>query len=119
MNDRVPPHNPESRPPGEVELSIVVGVYRAAPGREEAVAAALARYVVTSRAEPGCRNIDLVASATAPGTFLVYEKWDSYHHQRAHFDGENAVLMAQTVKPLLAAPPELDLFTPISAHDLL
>ena len=45
---------------------------------------------------PGCRNIDLAASVTDPGRVLVVEKWDSADDQRAHFDSDEMVAMAQS-----------------------
>ena len=41
----------------------------ARPGAEETLLAALSRYVVMTRHEPECRNVDLVASVTRPGRF--------------------------------------------------
>ena len=84
----------------------------------EGVAALLARYVVSSRGHPGCRNIDLCASATVTGRFVVIQKWESAEHQRAHFDSEDMVEMAEECRGLLARPPDIDLLDPISAHDL-
>ena len=103
----------------EVELAIVAGVFDARPGAEAALGAVLAHYVVVSRTNPGCRNIDLVASLTTPGRFLVYEKWESPAHQRDHLRSEVTEDMAAAVLPLLAGPPELGLFEAVSAHDLL
>ena len=40
----------------------------------ERLAAILARYVVLTRGEPGCRNVDLCASVTRPNRILVIEK---------------------------------------------
>jgi quinol monooxygenase YgiN len=78
----------------------------------------LAKYVVVSRGAPGCRNIDLCASATADGRYLVIEKWDSADAQRAHFDSPEMVEMAESCRGVLSAAPEIDLFDGISAHDL-
>ena len=78
----------------------------------------LAKYVVVSRGAPGCRNIDLCASATRDGRYLVIEKWDSPRSQRAHFDSPEMVEMAESCRGLLAAAPEIDLFDGVSAHDL-
>ncbi len=78
----------------------------------------LARYVVVSRGRPGCRNIDLLASATKPGRLLVVEKWDSAADQRAHFDSDEMVAMATSALPLLTAEPDIDLFNGVSMHDL-
>jgi quinol monooxygenase YgiN len=108
----------ESTPdqPDEVDLVLVTMTFDA--GDPEHLLGVLSKYVVVSRGHPGCRNIDLVASATVPGRFLVVQKWDSPEHQRAHFDSPEMVDMAQSCTALLAGPPTIDLFEPISAHDL-
>jgi quinol monooxygenase YgiN len=79
----------------------------------------LAKYVVLSRTTPGCRNIDLCASAIRDGRYLVIEKWESAEAQRAHFDSEAMVEMAESCRDLLTAPPDIDLYEGISAHDLI
>ncbi len=102
-----------------VELTVMVGVFDAAAGREADLAGVLARYVVVSRAEDGCRNVDLVASLLAPGRFLVYEKWESPEAQAGHMAGPVMAEMAEGVSPLLRGAPDLGLFMAVSAHDLL
>jgi quinol monooxygenase YgiN len=103
----------------DIALAVVAGVFDARPGAEAALAAVLAQYVVVSRTSPGCRNIDLVASLTTPGRFLVYEKWETPQHQRDHLTSTVTEEMAAAALPLLAGPPELGLFEAISAHDLI
>jgi len=103
----------------DLSLAVVAGVFDARPGSESALGSVLAHYVVMSRTSPGCRNIDLVASLTRPGRFLVYEKWESPDHQRAHLTSPVTEEMAAAALPLLSAPPDLGLFEPISAHDLI
>lgn len=78
----------------------------------------LARYVVLTRGHPGCRNVDLVASATTAGRFLVIEKWTSPGHQRRHFDSDDLVALARGCEGLLTGPPSIDLHHAISMHDL-
>ncbi len=102
-----------------VSLAIVAGMFDARPGSEAALGAVLANYVVLSRTSPGCRNIDLVASLTTPGRFLVYEKWESAEDQRNHLISTVTEEMAAAAMPLLAGPPDLGLFEAISAHDLI
>lgn len=82
------------------------------------VLAILAKYVVLSRGHPGCRNIDLAASATRPGRLVVHQKWESTSAQRAHFDSSEMVEMAEACRGLLTTRPDIDLLEPISAHDL-
>ena len=102
----------------EVEISVVAGLFQARSGKEAELAAVLARYVVLSRSVTGCRNIDLVTSASTAGRFLVIEKWDDAAAQRDHLNSEAMVTMATQSGPLLTGPPDLGLYDVISAHDL-
>jgi quinol monooxygenase YgiN len=101
----------------EVELTIVTMVFDAGAAAEQ-LAAVLAKYVVLARHEHGCRNIDLCASITTSGRYVVVEKWDTPAAQRAHFDSPVMVEMAQACRGLLAGPPAIELLEGISAHDL-
>ena len=102
---------------GEIELAIVTMRFEAAdPG---SLIAALSKYVVLTRMQPGCRNVDLCASATRPGRLLIIQKWDSGAAQRTHFDSEVMVEMAASCAGLLTAAPDIDLWDGASAHDLL
>jgi quinol monooxygenase YgiN len=100
----------------QVEVTVVTMAFQASD--PDGLVAVLAKYVVLSRGAPGCRNIDLCASATREGRYLVIEKWDSPEAQKAHFDSPEMVEMAQACAGLLTAPPDIDLFDGISAHDL-
>jgi quinol monooxygenase YgiN len=101
----------------EVELAIVTMVFESA--QPEPLQSVLAKYVVLSRGQPGCRNIDLCSSATSPGRFVIIQKWDSSAAQRTHFDSPEMVEMAKACQGLLAQPPQIDLLEAISAHDLI
>jgi quinol monooxygenase YgiN len=100
----------------EVELTIVTLVFDAADG--ESVSAVLAKYVVLSRQQPGCRNIDLCASVTIPGRMVVIQKWESPQAQQAHFNSAEMVEMARSCQGLLTRPPDVDLLQGLSAHDI-
>ena len=102
---------------GEVELTIVTMRFDAADA--ETLMAVLSKYVVLTRMQPGCRNVDLCASATQRGRYLVIHKWDSVAAQRAHFDSAVMVEMATSCNGLLAAAPDIDLWDGASAHDLI
>jgi quinol monooxygenase YgiN len=78
----------------------------------------LSKYVVLSRQQDGCRNIDLTGSVTTPGRFVVIEKWESPEAQQAHFDSPQMVEMAESCIGILSEPPEIDLLEGLSAHDL-
>jgi len=102
--------------PDEIDLSIVT--LRFAASDPAALAAVLSKYVVLTRMQPGCRNVDLCSSVTSPGQFLVIEKWESPAAQRLHFDSQEMVEMARACAGLLTAPPQIDLWDGPSAHDL-
>ena len=78
----------------ELEVAVLTAAFTARSDREADLAAVLARYVVLARGEGGCRNVDLLASATESGHFLVIEKWDSPELARAHLDTELMTGMA-------------------------
>jgi quinol monooxygenase YgiN len=100
----------------DVELVVVTMAFDAADvARLQAV---LAKYVVVTRGHPGCRNVDLLVSATHPSRHLVVAKWESPEAQRAHFDSPDMVELAEGCRGLLTGPPDIDLFDPISAQDL-
>ena len=101
---------------GEVELAIVTMRFEAADAGS--LLAVLSKYVVLTRMEPGCRNVDLCSSVTTPGRYLLIQKWDSYAAQRAHFDSPLMVEMARSCAGLLTAAPDIDLWDGPSAHDL-
>ena len=102
----------------DIEIAILTAVFDARPESEEQLAGILARYVVMTRHEPACRNVDLVTSLTAPRRFLVIEKWESAAAAQAHLDSPLMTQMAREALPMLAEQPVLDLYDTISAHDL-
>ena len=101
---------------GDVELTIVTMRFDAADAA--GLLAVLSKYVVLTRMQPGCRNIDLCASVTQPGRYLLIQKWDSPAAQRAHFDSDEMVEMARSCHGLLSVAPDIDLWDGPSAHDL-
>jgi quinol monooxygenase YgiN len=100
----------------DVELVVVTMTFDAAD--PAGLQALLAKYVVVTRGQPGCRNVDLLVSATRPSRHLVVAKWGSPAAQRAHFDSPEMVELAEGCRGLLTSPAEIDLYDPISAQDL-
>ncbi len=100
----------------DVELTIVTMTFDAAD--HAALLAILSKYVVLTRMQDGCRNVDLCSSVTRPGRHLVVQKWATPQHQRVHFDSDVMVDMATSCVNVLAAAPEIDLWDATSAHDL-
>jgi len=102
--------------PDEIDLAIVTMRFDATDGGT--LLAVLSKYVVLSRMQPGCRNIDLCASVTRPGRFLLIQKWDSPAAQRTHFDSDVMIEMARACEGILMSPPDIDMWDGPSAHDL-
>ena len=100
----------------DIELTVVTMAFDAAD--PERLLAVLAKYIVLSRMQPGCRNIDLCGSITRERRYLIIQKWESPSAQRAHFDSKEMVEMAEACRGLLTGPPEIELHEGISAHDL-
>ncbi|WP_040494404.1 putative quinol monooxygenase [Ilumatobacter nonamiensis] len=100
----------------DVELAIVTMRFDAHDAT--ALYGVLSKYVVLTRMVPGCRNVDLCSSVTVDGRLLIVQKWDDAAAQRAHFDSDLMVEMAEACRGLLAAAPEIDLWDGLSAHDL-
>jgi quinol monooxygenase YgiN len=100
----------------DIDLAIVTMRFDAADAAQ--LLGILSKYVVLTRMEPGCRNVDLCASVTHPGRYLVIQKWESADAQREHFDSPVMVEMAQACAGLLVHAPDIDLWDGPSAHDL-
>jgi quinol monooxygenase YgiN len=100
----------------DVELTMVTMSFDAAD--DAGLLAILSKYVVLTRMQDGCRNVDLCSSVTQPGRHLVVQKWESPEHQRMHFDSEVMVDMATTCVGVLSRAPDIDLWDATSAHDL-
>jgi quinol monooxygenase YgiN len=103
-------------PSDDVELTVVTMALDAAD--PERLLAVLSKYVVLSRMQPGCRNIDLCGSVTTDRRYLIIQKWDSPAAQRAHFDSPEMIEMAEACRGILVGPPQIELFQGVSAHDL-
>lgn len=100
----------------DVEITLVTMVFDATD--VDRLLAVLSKYVVLTRGQDGCRNVDLCASVTTPDRIVIVQKWESPEAQAAHFDSPLMVEMAQACTSLLSGPPAIDLLEGISAHDL-
>jgi quinol monooxygenase YgiN len=100
----------------EVETTLVTMEFTATDA--DALLGVLAKYVVLTRSQDGCRNVDLCLSVTEPDRVVIVQKWEHPDAQRAHFDSPEMVDMARSCAGLLASPPRIDLLEGISAHDL-
>ena len=110
-------NKPENADSGEVELVIVTMSFDAAD--MGALVAILSKYIVLTRMEQGCRNVDMIVSDTRPNRILLIEKWESPVTQQAHFEAAIMVEMAKSCTGILTGAPDIDIWQSMSAHDLI
>lgn len=115
-HDAFPAQEASASADAEVEIVVVTLEFEASD--MAGLIAVLSKYVVLTRMEPGCRNVDMVLSDTRANRVLVVEKWESEVTQRAHFDGATMVDMAKSCAGLIVRAPVVDLWRSLSAHDL-
>jgi len=81
-------------------MIIVTGIAEIAPESIEAIKDAARVMASASRAEAGCHEYAFYEDIENPGTFRVYEEWESPEALRAHFAEPH---MARFQKTLEAA----------------
>ena len=81
-------------------MLVIAGRIRIDPAkREEAVRAAVPMMEATRR-EPGCRTYTFSADLEQPGTFWVFEEWESPEALAAHFRAPHMARFQQAVAGL-------------------
>ena len=95
---------------------VVIATISPQPEHAEEVRQAVLETVPRVHEEPGCERYSLHEGSD--GALVLVEKWESPEAQRAHFDSQEMVEMAQACNGLLSKAPDIDLLEGISAHDL-
>ena len=85
--------------------------------RDEAQRAALAMAEATRR-EAGCISYTFYADLVEPGTFFLFEEWESDAALAAHFQTEHMARFQQQVPALVAGPPKITRYVVESATSL-
>lgn len=67
----------------------VVAQLTTKPGSEAIIREALAKLAAATQAHRGCVEFKLYESATAPGTFVTVETWESQDDHGAHMETED------------------------------
>ncbi len=67
----------------------VVAQLTTKPGSEEIIRAALAKLAAATQSHRGCVEFKLYESATAPGTFVTVETWESQDDHDSHMQTED------------------------------
>ena len=83
---------------------VVVAIFRARAGREQALSTALLAMLAPTRLESGCLNYDLHGSNDDPGLFFFHETWVSVDDHRAHLDTQHVRHLLEIIPKLLLEP---------------
>jgi quinol monooxygenase YgiN len=95
-----------------MELAII-GEFRARPGREREVEAAIRMVVPQSRREPACLAIDAFRSNRDASLFFIHSRWTDEAAFEAHAELPHTVEFLTTVAPLLTHAVEVARLTRI------
>ena len=85
-----------------MELAII-GEFRARPGREREVEAAIRKVVPLTRREPACRSIHGFRSNRDASRFFIHSRWTDEAAFDAHAALPHTVEFIATVEPLIEA----------------
>lgn len=92
-------------------LLTVIAKFQAKSGSEDHVRHALLGMTAPSRAETGCLNYDIYQSNEDPTVLCTYENWTGKPALDEHIQTPHFKNLVETLKPLLAAPMEIDLLS--------
>lgn len=83
------------------DLLTVIAHMKAADGKADELRDALVKLVEPTSKEDGFVNYDLHESTTEPGTFYLYENWDSEAQLDAHLTAPHLVEFASRIPDLI------------------
>ena len=89
-----------------MELGII-GEFRARPGNEAAVAAAIAKVVPPTAREPACLDIRAWRSNRDAALFFIHSRWTDEAAFDAHAALPHTVTFIETVGPLITHEVEV------------
>jgi quinol monooxygenase YgiN len=99
-------------------MIVIAGTILVKPERrDEARRAALAMAEATRR-EAGCISYAFYADLADPGTFFLFEEWESDAALAAHFQSEHMARFQQQVPALVAAPPKIKRYVVEAATEM-
>ena len=96
-------------------MIIIAGKIQVRPERRDEAARAALAMVEATRREPGCVSYAFYGDLVDPGTFFLFEEWESDAALAAHFQTEHMARFQAEVPSLLAAPPTISRYVVESA----
>lgn len=96
-------------------MIVVAGKISVKPERRDEARRAALAMVEATRREAGCISYAFYADLVDPGTFFVFEEWESDAALAAHFQSAHMARFQQEVPALIAAPPAIERYVVESA----
>ena len=79
------------------EINVVAHIH-ARPGNHELVGSELEKMIAPTRAEPGCKQYDLMTDINDPCHFVFFETWDSSESHQKHMDSSHVAAFVVACK---------------------
>ncbi|MBU0516260.1 MAG: antibiotic biosynthesis monooxygenase [Proteobacteria bacterium] len=89
----------------------VIALFQAKKGKEEELKELLAGLTGPTRAEAGCIRYELIQQNDDPASLAMVEEWQSPETLGAHSKSEHLAQARGAMADLLAAPPDIRLYT--------
>jgi quinol monooxygenase YgiN len=86
---------------------VIAGTVRVQPARREDALRVARAMAQATCAEAGCRHYRFYADVDDPGTFFLFEEWESEAALARHFESDHMRTFQQEIPALLAAPPQI------------
>lgn len=94
---------------------IVVAKLKAQEGKEAALEAALRDMVKKVASEDGTEAYTLHKSKKDPSLFMFYEKYQNSEALKLHSATPYFKALFTTIQPMLAAPPDIEMYKELAA----
>ncbi len=92
----------------------VIAMFKAQEGKEEELKQVLTALVEPTRAEDGCLLYGPMQNSKDAADFAFYEEWRDMAALGAHAKSEHLAQGRQAMAPLLAAEPDIRLYSKIA-----
>lgn len=97
---------------------VIVAAFVPQSGKEHELRRALQAVLQPTREEPGCLRFDLLVSETPTTTFRFFEIFATQDAIDAHRQTEHYRVYRAAAMPLLQAPPEVVVMSPVDVAGL-
>jgi len=92
----------------------VIALFKAKEGKEEELKTLLSGLTGPTRSENGCISYELIQQRDDPTSLAMVEEWQSPETLKVHSKSEHLAQARGAMMDLLAAPPDIRLYTVVA-----